>query len=73
MTTTKITGEAVPARGDLIGRYGHRLNEIGLLAAILILYIVLGLTTSGFWVWTTSSVCCATPRRSASRPGVSPW
>lgn len=48
MTTTKITGEAVPARGDLIGRYGHRLNEIGLLAAILILYIVLGLTTSGF-------------------------
>ena len=48
MTTIKITGEAVPARGDLIGRYGHRLNEIGLLAAILILYIVLGLTTSGF-------------------------
>lgn len=47
-TTTKVTGEAIPARGDFIGRYGHRLNEIGLLAAILILYIVLGLTTSGF-------------------------
>ncbi|WP_150253498.1 ABC transporter permease [Nocardiopsis deserti] len=47
-TTTKVTGEAVPARGDLIGRYGHRLNEIGLLAAILILYVVLGLSASGF-------------------------
>ncbi|MEU3308102.1 ABC transporter permease [Nocardiopsis sp. NPDC055551] len=47
-TTTKVTGEAVSARGDLIGRYGHRLNEIGLLAAILILYIVLGLSASGF-------------------------
>lgn len=48
MTTTKVTGEAVPARGGLIGRYGHRLNEIGLLAAILILYVVLGLSASGF-------------------------
>ncbi|MCK9868169.1 ABC transporter permease [Nocardiopsis dassonvillei] len=47
-TTTKVTDEAVPARGDLIGRYGHRLNEIGLLAAILILYVVLGLSASGF-------------------------
>jgi simple sugar transport system permease protein len=47
-TTTKVTGEAVPARGDFIGRYGHRLNEIGLLAAILLLYIVLGLSASGF-------------------------
>lgn len=47
-TTTKVTGEAVSARGDFIGRYGHRLNEIGLLAAILILYIVLGLSASGF-------------------------
>ncbi|ASU57914.1 MULTISPECIES: ABC transporter permease [Nocardiopsis] len=47
-TTTKVTGEAVSARGDLIGRYGHRLNEIGLLAAILILYVVLGLSASGF-------------------------
>ncbi|MBR8743181.1 ABC transporter permease [Nocardiopsis sp. MG754419] len=48
ITTTKVTGEAVSARGDFIGRYGHRLNEIGLLAAILILYIVLGLSASGF-------------------------
>ena len=47
-TTIKVTGEAVSARGDFIGRYGHRLNEIGLLAAILILYIVLGLSASGF-------------------------
>ncbi|WP_017569791.1 ABC transporter permease [Nocardiopsis halotolerans] len=47
-TTTKVTGEAVTARGDFIGRYGHRLNEIGLLAAILLLYVVLGLSASGF-------------------------
>ncbi|MFC4561330.1 ABC transporter permease [Nocardiopsis mangrovi] len=47
-TTTKATGGAVSARGGFIGRYGHRLNEIGLLAAILILYVVLGLTASGF-------------------------
>lgn len=47
-TTTKITGEAVSARGDFIGRHGHRLNEIGLLAAILILYIGLGFSASGF-------------------------
>ena len=47
-TTTKVTGEAVSARGDFIGRYGHRLNEIGLLAAILILYVILGFSASGF-------------------------
>ncbi|MFC3996238.1 ABC transporter permease [Nocardiopsis sediminis] len=47
-TTTTAAGEAVPARGGFIGRYGSRLNEIGLLAAILILYIVLGATASGF-------------------------
>ncbi|RCV57977.1 ABC transporter permease [Marinitenerispora sediminis] len=47
-TTTTATGGAAPARGGFIGRYGHRLNEIGLLAAILILYVVLGLSASGF-------------------------
>ncbi|SIO85845.1 ABC transporter permease [Nocardiopsis sp. JB363] len=47
-TTTKVTGEAVSARGDFIGRYGHRLNEIGLLAAILLLYVILGFSASGF-------------------------
>ena len=47
-TTTQVTGEAVSARGDLIGRFGPRLNEIGLLAAIVLLYVVLGSTAAGF-------------------------
>ena len=47
-TTPTVTGEAVSARGGVLGRHGHRLNEIGLLAAILLLYVVLGFSASGF-------------------------
>ncbi|MDA0564464.1 ABC transporter permease [Streptomonospora sp. S1-112] len=46
-TTTAVPGAAAPARRGL-GRYGRRLNEIGLLAAILLLYVVLGASASGF-------------------------
>ncbi|MBV2364632.1 ABC transporter permease [Streptomonospora nanhaiensis] len=47
-TTTPVPGAAAPARRDLVGRYGRRLNEIGLLAAIVLLYVVLGASASGF-------------------------
>src|SRR5690625_7355741 len=47
-TTTQAPADAAPARPGLAGRYGRRLNEIGLLAAIVLLYIVLGASASGF-------------------------
>jgi simple sugar transport system permease protein len=35
-------------RGSFLARRGHQLNEIGLLAAIAVLYLVLGVTAAGF-------------------------
>ncbi|GAB3441468.1 ABC transporter permease [Streptomonospora sediminis] len=49
MTTTTQAPAGAPRAGrDLVGRYGRRLNEIGLLAAIVLLYVVLGASASGF-------------------------
>ncbi|GLU49982.1 ABC transporter permease [Nocardiopsis ansamitocini] len=47
-TTTAPTPPANTASSGFLARYGHRLNEIGLLAAIVLLYIVLGSTAGGF-------------------------
>ncbi|GAA4889284.1 ABC transporter permease [Streptomonospora salina] len=47
-TTTHAHAGPAPARRGFVGRYGRRLNEIGLLAAIVLLYIVLGAAASGF-------------------------
>ncbi|GAA2096834.1 ABC transporter permease [Actinomadura alba] len=73
MSTTKPTGAPVASTGvrtgGALGRNTQRLNEIGLIGAIVVLFVVLSVTASGFLTMTNQLAIL----RDAATIGVVAW